>query len=183
MDILEVMKQDHDEALELIERLLELSTREEAAGEIDVGVAELRSAIETHARAEEHALYEPCERQVKAIREAVLEGYHEHALLDAMLARLTQLSPGDDGELKAALRVVRELLEHHGRVQEEGKLFPRLRRAFPKAEREAMGREMEAEKARLFDAEEKDPAPPPPIEEVTSHSPHSHDQSPRSVSR
>lgn len=174
MDILEVIKQDHDEAFELIDHLLGLSTRVEAAGEVETGIAELRSLLEIHTRAEEHALYEACEAHPRAIREAVLGGYHEHALMDAMLARLTPIGPGPDGELKAALRVVRDLLQHHGREEEEGRLFPKLRRVFPRAEREAMGREMDAEKARLFDAEEKDPAPPPAIEDVTSHAPHPH---------
>ncbi len=59
------------------------------------------------------------------------------------------MRPGKDGNYKAALSVVKELLEHHGKEEEEKELFPKLRKTYKSDELQEMGREFESLKEEI----------------------------------
>lgn len=144
MNILDVIRDDHDEALALIESLLE---RADTDGDVRVpGLArELAIALRLHARAEEAILYPILTQETRG---AGLEGYNEHELIDIQCEKVLLLEPGPDGELRAAAKVLRELVSHHGKQEEEGILFPKLAKIFERDELEALGRALLGEKER-----------------------------------
>jgi hypothetical protein len=148
MDIRDLIREDHDEALELIEKLMKVAEKP-ATAESAAMTQKLVTAVTLHAKAEEAGLYAALEDAKKDLRDFSLEGYNEHACLDLMLDKLAGLEPGEDGEYKAALTVVKELIEHHGKEEEEGEVFPKLARAFSADELEAFGALMTEEKERL----------------------------------
>jgi hemerythrin-like domain-containing protein len=148
MDIRHIMRDDHDEALALIEKLEKVAEKE-ASEETTAMVEKLVTAVKLHSKAEERALYTALEVAKKDLRDFALEGYLEHDALDATLDKLAALEPGEDGEFKAALTVCKEMLEHHGKEEEEGELFPMLEKTFSKDELIALGQTMMAEKENL----------------------------------
>jgi hemerythrin superfamily protein len=155
MTILDMIREDHDAALALIKKLDPLS-EEAHTKKVDGMVRELVLSVKLHAKSEEAALYEGIREAKKDFRDFVLESYNEHECLDLMLDKLLDLEAGDDGELKAALAVVKELIEHHGKEEEEKELFPKLKKAFTADELMAMGSTMQEEKERLRPIIEKE---------------------------
>lgn len=148
MDILDMIRDDHDAALAAIAKLDKLAE----GGAAQTLRAELRQLVvdvRLHAKSEEAALYEALEVSRKDLRDFSLEGTNEHECLDLMLEKLLTTPPGKDGELKAVLKVCKDLIEHHGKQEEEQELFPKLRKVFSKDELMAMASVMQAEKERL----------------------------------
>lgn len=152
MDILQLIKTDHDEVAEIIDELESLAEADD--GESRARASELTEQVGRlvllHSKSEEAALYEACKEKTKKVREFALEGFQEHGLLSLMLDRLKTKTPGPDGEFAAVLAVAKELFENHARVEEEKEAFPKLRRAFNAEAREQMGARMEEEKQRLL---------------------------------
>jgi hemerythrin-like domain-containing protein len=148
MDILDMIREDHDEALNLIKKLDKLS-EEAPTAKVERTVRELVIAVKLHAKSEEVALYAGIQAAKRDFRDFVLEAYNEHELLDHMLDKLLLLEAGEDGELKAALSVCKDLIEHHGKEEEEKELFPKLKKFFSAEELMGMGNQMQNEKERL----------------------------------
>jgi hemerythrin superfamily protein len=89
-----------------------------------------------HMVIEEHVFYP---RVKELMKDLVEESFEEHAVARFELAR-AMLVKGDDQ--KTRLTVLKELIEHH--VEEEEKeLFPKVLKAVPEQELEALGQRME----------------------------------------
>jgi hypothetical protein len=148
MDIRDIIREDHDEALQMIEKLEKVAEKP-ATEETMLMTRKLVAAVKLHARSEEVGLYAALETAKKELRDFSLEGYNEHECLELMLNKLAGLEPGEDGEYKAALMVVKELIEHHGKEEEEREIFPKLGKAFSADELMGFGALMMEEKERL----------------------------------
>lgn len=147
MNVLQLIKEDHDEALKLIKRLEKSAEKaSQATWKLTV---ELVEAMLLHAKTEEKVLYSAMKEKSEDFRDFTLEGDIEHKLLESTLKRLLKVKPGKDGEFKAALTVVKELLEHHGKEEEEKEYFPKIRKAFKSSELEDMGEEFITLKEKL----------------------------------
>jgi hemerythrin superfamily protein len=119
MDVTRMLEADH--------RMVEgLFTQIEAAeGEARAAlVAELAEALQAHMELEEHVVY-PAMAPVTG-EEAVEEGNKEHELARKTLADMVELAPDQPG-FGAAMEAVKAGIEHHVQ-EEEGELFPQLRR-------------------------------------------------------
>jgi hypothetical protein len=147
MDILKLIETDHKKAKKIVKQLEKLADKPSA--KTTTLARELWVEVKVHAQAEEKILYTACQEKNETLRDFALEGHHEHRLLDEMLDVLVLTRSGPDGEFKAALSVVQELLEHHAEEEEEKEMFPKLRRAFKKEDRELLGAQMEDLKTRL----------------------------------
>jgi hypothetical protein len=77
----------------------------------------------------------------KQTQEILLESVEEHLSVKRVLADLLDLSPDDD-QFDAKLSVMKEQLEHHAHEEEEGELFPKVKKLLGKDELEALGGEM-----------------------------------------
>lgn len=89
---------------------------------------QLKAAVTAHAKSEEIALYSLFEgndsKHFKELKHFSLEGYKEHEIVDQLLHELnTDLNIND--EWAAKFTVLRELLEHHLKEEEE-EFFPEV---------------------------------------------------------
>jgi hemerythrin superfamily protein len=130
MNAIELLKMQHTQTKEALEKMSE--------GEIDMDeVRLLADELVAHMVIEEHIFY-PRIRQLK--KELVQESFEEHAVARFELAR-AMVSRGED--LKTRLTVLKELIEHHVKEEEE-EMFPKVQKAIPEQELERLGERMEA---------------------------------------
>ena len=68
------------------------------------------------------------------------ESVEEHLAIKRILADMLELDPAKDtDEFDAKLALLKEQVTHHAREEEEGKLFPQLRKLMSAEERAAIG--------------------------------------------
>jgi hemerythrin superfamily protein len=150
MDALTLLEQDHQKVKKLmgeIERTTErgMKTREQLFNRL---VTELT----IHEKIEEQVFYPAVNERAtsKQLEELVAESYEEHHFVDMVKAEIEN-TPLDSEEWAAKFKVMMENIEHHAFEEEEGKMFPKVRRAFKKDELEGLGTRMEELKEELMD--------------------------------
>lgn len=144
MDVLTIIKQEHDEVKALFKQFDELGERA-AVTRGKLG-AKIMSELEAHTKAEDVTLYAELRGAVadRDDRLDVLEGYEEHAAASALIAKLKGTDPSDDTNV-ARMTVLRESVEHHIK-EEEGVLHKLARELFDKGELDALGERYRAAK-------------------------------------
>lgn len=147
MDILKLIEKDHGNVMDMVKKLEKMT--DQPSGEADRLVHDLTVELLLHAKSEEQALYEICEGSNEDFKDFALEGFIEHGLVEDMLQKLMMIKPGGNGEFKAHLVVLKELLEHHAEEEEEQEMFPKFRKTFSEEERHEMGINMTEAKHQL----------------------------------
>ena len=141
MDCLELLKKQHDDAKQAFKQL------EEAEGSKAQQLwTELKTKLTMHEKLEETHLY-PALKKEKAAEEIVLEAYQEHHVMDVLIEEISGLKPKDT-EFHPKLTVLQENTEHHIE-EEEGELFPKVRKIWDSQKRQEVGRKMEQLKDEL----------------------------------
>jgi hemerythrin-like domain-containing protein len=113
-EILDTLKQEHEEVGEMLKKLVD-SDSGSARKSL---VAKIKAALVPHIKAEQTVLYDALIAVGdKKIQQDGLEGYIEHELAAATLAKLGTISNAMSPEFAAVAKVLKELIEHH--VQEE----------------------------------------------------------------
>jgi iron-sulfur cluster repair protein YtfE (RIC family) len=145
MNAVELLKEDHKEALELLERLETMEQDLEADAEgLEVVPTELftqlKNALTLHTQAEEQIFY-PAMQEFDETREQITEAIEEHQAVDQLLEEMTELSPEDE-EFQTKLAELRENLEHH-MEEEEDELFPKAEELCGAKRLEEMGRQIQ----------------------------------------
>jgi hemerythrin superfamily protein len=150
MDAITLLEQDHQKVKKLmaeIEKTTErgIKTREELFNKL---VQELT----IHEKIEEQIFYPEVKERAtsKQLEELVTESYEEHHFVDVVKAEI-QNTPFEAEEWAAKFKVMMENIQHHAFEEEEGKMFPKVRRAFKKDELEDMGARMEDLKQQLME--------------------------------
>jgi hemerythrin superfamily protein len=138
LDVLELLTQQHQEVDQLFEKL------EGGRGDRAKLFRELADKLAAHATVEEKIFYPSV--MSPETDDQLHESVEEHLAIKRVLADLLDLSP-DDEEFDAKLSVLKEEVSHHAHEEEEGKLFPKLRKSMSVGERAALGNEVLA----LFD--------------------------------
>ena len=134
MDAISLLREQHDEVDDLIEKI------ESAEGdEKEALFIELADKLAAHATIEEKIFYPAV--MAKQTEEILLESVEEHLSVKRVLADLLELSPDDD-TFDAKLSVMKEQLEHHAHEEEEDELFPKVKKLLGKDQLEALGGEM-----------------------------------------
>ena len=136
MDALELLIEEHKEAKALFKRIEQTNGPKEAQRLFN----ELKAALELHEQLEETHLYPPLKEEEKT-EDLVLEAYEEHHVADLLLAEISQLDPSDE-TWRPKVKVLQENIEHHIE-EEEGELFPKVRRLWNKSRREEVGARMQ----------------------------------------
>ncbi len=144
MNAIELLKQQHDEVEELIEKIE--NAKDETVKEATFLV--LADNLAAHAKIEE-ALFYPAV-MAKQTKELLLESVEEHLNVKRVLTDLMALDV-DDEHFDAKLSVMKEAIEHHAREEEEGELFPKVKKLLDATELEALGSEMLAMFERLME--------------------------------
>jgi Hemerythrin HHE cation binding domain len=113
-DILDTLKQEHDEVKDLLKNLSDAETTAQRRNLVQ----KIKAALVPHTKAEEKVVYDA----VIALRDKDAqtnghEGYLEHEWAAKTLQRLAAITNAASPEHKAAGKVLKELVEHH--IEEE----------------------------------------------------------------
>jgi hemerythrin superfamily protein len=150
MNALKLLEQDHQKVKKLvgdIEKTTErgVQTREELFNKL---VRELT----LHEKIEEQIFYPEVKERATSqqLEDLVLESYQEHHFVDVVKAEIEKTA-FDSEEWAAKFKVMKENIEHHAFEEEEGEMFPKVRKIFKAAELEDMGTRMAELKEQLMD--------------------------------
>jgi hemerythrin superfamily protein len=146
IDALELLTQQHDEVEDLISEIEDSDDGEEKMELF----AELADKIAAHATIEEKLFYPSV--MTDDTEEQLLEATEEHLAVKRVLADMLAMEASDD-RFDAKLSVLKEQIRHHAREEEEGKLFPKVRRMFDADDRAALGNELMAMFEQLIEQE------------------------------
>jgi hemerythrin superfamily protein len=131
-DIIEVLTMQHAEVDALIMAI------EKGSGNKRALFTELADKLAAHAAVEEQLFYPAV--MARETEDQLREAVEEHLSVKRLLADLIALSPSDDA-FDAKLKVLKEQVQHHAHKEEEGKLFPKIKKLFNSDERAALGSE------------------------------------------
>lgn len=148
MNIVELIKHEHDEVADLFDHLVVLARDHRRGAAASRTAARLVAMIRVHACAEERVVYEALRTQAAPLKAFALAGPHEHEVLDTTLDKLLVRRPGDD-EYAVIVNVARDLFEMHARDEEEGDILPLVQQLVPADELMTLARDMLAEEARI----------------------------------
>jgi hemerythrin superfamily protein len=151
-DVLTLLRQDHRKVDDLFKRFENSGERAYKAKRKLVD--QIINELSIHAAIEEEVFYPGVRERMQQSQADVLESLEEHHLVKVTLSELEGLDPGDE-RFDAKVMVMMESVRHHAKEEEEGQLFPRVRKAFTPAELREMG-------ARLEQARKRAPTRPHP---------------------
>jgi hemerythrin superfamily protein len=135
MDVLTLLKNDHDDVKQLFKQI------EQAEGSDARQLwEEISSKLSLHEELEETLLY-PTLKKEEAAKDLILESYQEHHVLDVLMGEINALKPSDEA-WQPKIKVLQENAEHHIE-EEEGELFPKVRKIWNTNKRQEVGRQMQ----------------------------------------
>lgn len=143
-DALELLTEQHAEVDELIAHI----EKTDDADEKSMLFRQLADKLAAHSAIEEQIFY-PCVISDDNCAE-LLEFTEEHLAVKRLVADLLALD-ADDAHWCAKLTVLKEELRHHAHQEEEGKLFPMLRKKLSADQLAGLGNEMLAMFEELID--------------------------------
>jgi hemerythrin superfamily protein len=103
--------------------------------------------LTAHATAEEELFYPAARAAIEAV-DLVDEAEVEHATAKELIAQIQGAEPDQDAHYDAKVKVLGEYINHHVQ-EEEGALFPKVRRA--KVNTVTLGEEIATRKAEILD--------------------------------
>jgi iron-sulfur cluster repair protein YtfE (RIC family) len=134
VDLLDTLKEEHEEVAALLQKLVDGKSTAERKSLLK----KIKAALVPHVRAEEKVLYNAILAvKDKAANQDGEEGYLEHGLADKMLATLGKISNAMSPEFGAAAKVLKELVEHHVK-EEENAVWSDAKKHFTSDERKLM---------------------------------------------
>jgi hemerythrin superfamily protein len=142
MDALELLKQDHQTVKELFEQAEGMEDGKEQRQIF----TQIKKELETHARIEETVFY-PAMQKHEELKDMVLESIEEHKQVKTLLREMDDLAKDSD-KFEPKLKVLMENVEHHAEEEEEGKMFPKVRKLIDQAALEELGQELEKAKGK-----------------------------------
>jgi len=125
-DAIDLLTQDHREVKAMFDAFKKLKDTDDADGDKDDLVEQICTALTIHATIEEEIFY-PAVRAGIEDQDLMDEADVEHAGAKELIAQLQAASPGDD-HYDAKVTVLGELVDHHVK-EEEGKMFPKAKKA------------------------------------------------------
>ncbi|HWQ20139.1 MAG TPA: hemerythrin domain-containing protein [Methanotrichaceae archaeon] len=140
MDILDIIKSDHDKVLGIFDDMEKMESKTASAR--DRPFQTLISELTKHMDAEEKVFYPALESKH---RDDVLEAIEEHNVARTVSDQMDNAEKDTDTWM-AKLKVLKELIEHHIE-EEEGKIFDEARKDLSKDRLSDLGREFEDAKA------------------------------------
>lgn len=133
IDALEILESQHTEVDQLVEQL-------ERGGDDRAAVfAELADKIAAHTTVEEKIFY-PAAMDAKT-SDLLHESVEDHLAIKRLLADMMEMDPDED-EFAAQLALLKDEFSRHAHDQEEGRLFPIVRRILTGDELAAVGNEV-----------------------------------------
>ena len=147
MNIFQRIKQDHDSAREVIEKLKATTPR--AAKTRTELFNHLKIDMWVHHKVEEAVFYSYL-RAGKEMHGEAMEAYNEHHMANGVFEELDTF-PVDSEEWGMKFKALCELVEHHMK-EEERDFFPAAKKVIPAAIARLMGEEFDARKQAVMEA-------------------------------
>lgn len=144
MGAIELLESQHRE----VEKLFSQLEKAKDAKKKKALFEELADKLAVHAAIEEHHFYPAV--KAKQTEDILLEAVEEHLAVKRILADLLELS-ADDDTFDAKIKVLKEQVEHHVE-EEEGEMFPKVKKLLDAEELDAVEQEMIAEQEELEEA-------------------------------
>jgi hypothetical protein len=150
VDALKLLEQDHQKVKKLMGEIEK--TTERAVKTREQLFNKLVEELTVHEKIEQQIFYPAVKERAtsKKLEELVNESYEEHHFVDIVKTEI-ESTPFDSEQWAAKFKVMMENIEHHAFEEEEGEMFPKVRRAFKKDELESIGARMEELKEQLMD--------------------------------
>jgi hemerythrin superfamily protein len=142
MDALTLLKNDHRTVERLFKEFEKLGDRA-YKGKRDV-VDKIVTELSVHAAVEEQVFYPAIRKADPDIERQVLEALEEHHVVKWTLSELDGMDPQDE-RFDPKVSVLIESVRHHVK-EEEGDLFPKVRKAMKPKERQELGEALEVAK-------------------------------------
>ena len=120
-DAMELLISQHDEVDELFAMIEKTDDAERKQAYFE----ELADKLAAHATIEEKLFYPAV--NAKQTHELLVESTEEHLSIKRVLADLLELDVEDE-QFDAKLKVMKEQVEHHARKEQEGELFPKVKK-------------------------------------------------------
>jgi hemerythrin superfamily protein len=152
MSAIEKLKSDHRAVKQLFEDFEKART---AAKKRDI-FEEIADKLAVHSTIEERHFYPAA--KAKNTEDMLLEAAEEHLSVKRLISDLLELAPSDD-TFDAKVKVLQEQVEHHVK-EEEGELFPAVKKLLDKETLDALEQEMMATEEELMEEGEPREAVP-----------------------
>ncbi len=138
MDAIELLKDDHDKVDRLFQKVKATDEGEHLAL-----FKKIKAELDAHTHIEEKIFY-PKLKEEEELKDIVLEGIEEHHQAKMFLRELANLTE-DSEKFEPKLKVLIEDIEHHV-MEEEGEMFPKVKKVFDAATLQELGKQMAEEK-------------------------------------
>jgi hypothetical protein len=132
---LELLMSQHEQVEDLIDDIENADDPSKKASLFEA----LADQVAAHATIEEKLFYPAVMNE--STRELLVESTEEHLSVKRLLADLMELDPADE-HWCAKLTVLRDQIVHHAHEEEEGELFPLVRKLLDDDDLAALGNEM-----------------------------------------
>jgi hemerythrin superfamily protein len=152
-DAVQLLSADHKTVDGLFKRYEKLCKSDGGEGEKTELAAQICALLTVHATIEEELVY-PAARGAIEEQDLLDEAEVEHATAKDLIAQIEDAS-SDDDLYDAKVVVLGEYIRHHVK-EEEGELFPKLKKA--KLDLVALGAKLQARKQQLMSATEPEPS-------------------------
>lgn len=139
MDAIKLLKEDHEE-LRSYFGSYKASDSDDEKHEI---FKKIKDKLAVHTHIEETVFY-PKVKEHEELEDITMEGIEEHHLGDVFVSEISKLTDDSD-KFDPKMEVLIESTEHH-LMEEEGRMFPKVRDIFDKKTLEELGSEMEKAK-------------------------------------
>jgi hemerythrin superfamily protein len=143
MDVLKLLKQDHDRVEELFQKL-EGTRGARVRGLVD----EIRREVLMHSRLEIDHVYPAIRESMEELAELMFEAEEEHDVVERMLDEIAGSEPNDERFLAKCTVLMNYVRQHV--LWEEKELFPALREAMELSVRRELGEICEQAKAQMM---------------------------------
>ncbi|CAN7308772.1 hemerythrin domain-containing protein [Pseudoduganella sp. LjRoot289] len=124
-DAISLLMQDHEHVKDLFEQFDNLSDRAKVSKKKLAD--EVCQELTLHTMVEEEIFYPAVRAAGKEFEDVIDEAFVEHSSAKQLIAEIEAMDPGDD-LYDAKVKVLSEMIEHHV-SEEEGELFPKVRKA------------------------------------------------------
>jgi len=138
MDAITLLKDDHSTVKDLFKRFE--SAGENAHKSKRQIVDRIIEELSVHAAIEEQVFYPAVRSSVEQAEDEVLESLEEHHIVKWTLSELEGMDPQDE-RFDPKVNVLIESVRHH-MDEEEGEMFPKVRRAVGRRELQELGEQM-----------------------------------------
>ena len=144
MDIYQRLKQDHEAASQLLERLEQSSPRD--ARQRSELLSDLRNELMTHMLAEQEVLYNTLLERIDE-QDLLLESVEEHALVEQLIDDIESAGVGDR-RFNTRVSTLRNAVDEHV-AKEEDLVFETARKHLADDEAQALGDRLKARKQEI----------------------------------